>query len=78
MNEFFPFKVLEVGSSHTVYISHIDDGPWSFSVQLNEFENHLSSLMDELTEAKRIPIKRPIALGRPCLALSPSTERLYR
>lgn len=71
-------QVLEVGSTHKVCISCIDDGPWSFSIQLISNENDMNKLMEELTQSELLPIKLPMVLGNPCIGASVLHKSLCR
>ncbi|XP_075224370.1 protein tudor-like isoform X2 [Lycorma delicatula] len=64
----FASEMLKENTEHAVYVSHVEDGPLSFAVQLKEVAEHaLTNLMAELDDHDPVPISRPLLPGSICL-----------
>lgn len=63
----FTSPVLELNSEHMVYVSHVEDGPSSFAVQLQAAEGMLSTVMNEINTAPAVPLTQPLMPGSVCL-----------
>ncbi|KAL0117558.1 hypothetical protein PUN28_010395 [Cardiocondyla obscurior] len=63
----FKSRVLDVGSSHEVLISFVEDGPQKFSVQVESAKPMLSHLMREINNHPKQPLQEPPLPGSVCL-----------
>ena len=61
-------SVLDPGSQHSVYVSHVEDGPFSFSVQLVSSHPLLNSLMLDINSRYPTPLTEGLKCGTMCLA----------
>ncbi|XP_011690886.1 PREDICTED: maternal protein tudor isoform X2 [Wasmannia auropunctata] len=63
----FKSRVLDVGSHHEVLISHVEDGPHKFSVQVETARDILTQLMTEINNHPKQPLQEPPLPGSVCL-----------
>ncbi|XP_028046299.1 maternal protein tudor isoform X2 [Monomorium pharaonis] len=63
----FKSRVLDVGSSHEVFISHVEDGPQKFSVQVESARDVLTRLMNEINSHPKQSLQEPPLPGSVCL-----------
>ncbi|XP_066589234.1 maternal protein tudor [Prorops nasuta] len=63
----FKSRVLDIGSTHEVYISFVEDGPLKFSIQLQSNKDILSNLMKEINKHPTQQLKEPPLPGSVCL-----------
>ncbi|XP_072754733.1 protein tudor isoform X2 [Anoplolepis gracilipes] len=63
----FKSRVLDVNSRYRVLISHVEDGPQKFSVQVENTQAILSQLMDEINSHPKLPLQEPPLPGSVCL-----------
>ncbi|KAL6267474.1 hypothetical protein P5V15_000550 [Pogonomyrmex californicus] len=63
----FKSRVLDVGSDHEVLISHVEDGPQKFSVQIESMRAVLTRLMSEINNRSKQPLQEPPLPGSVCL-----------
>ncbi|XP_071555768.1 protein tudor isoform X1 [Temnothorax nylanderi] len=63
----FKSRVLDVGSSHEVLISHVEDGPQKFSVQVESTRAILTCLMNDINNHPKQPLQEPPLPGSVCL-----------
>jgi len=61
-------SVLEPGSQHRAFISHVEDGPLSFFVQLISTHPLLNSMMQEINSRCPEPLTERMNSGTVCLA----------
>jgi hypothetical protein len=74
----FTSPVVELNSEHMVYVSYVEDGPSSFSVQLKAAEGMLSTLMNEINNTPAIPLTQPLMPGSVCLGRFTEDQTLCR
>ncbi|XP_012059363.1 PREDICTED: maternal protein tudor-like [Atta cephalotes] len=74
----FKSRVLEVGSRHDVFISHVEDGPQKFSIQVESARDVLTCLMTEINNHPKKPLQEPPLPGSVCLGRykDPGGERV--
>ncbi|XP_018353793.1 PREDICTED: maternal protein tudor-like isoform X3 [Trachymyrmex septentrionalis] len=74
----FKSRVLEVGSRHDVFISHVEDGPQKFSIQIESARDVLTCLMTEINNHPKKPLQEPPLPGSVCLGRykDPGGERV--
>lgn len=58
---------LEVGDFYNIKISHIEDGPSKFSVQLLETLPYLDAMMKKINSQSHKPLQEPPIAGTVCL-----------
>ncbi|XP_014611434.1 PREDICTED: maternal protein tudor isoform X1 [Polistes canadensis] len=63
----FKSRVLEVGSKYPVYVSHVEDGPQKFSIQIQSTSEILSKLMGDINSHPTEPLQEPPLPGSVCL-----------
>lgn len=63
----FKSRVLDVNSQYQVLISHVEEGPQKFSVQIESTQNILTQLMDEINNHPKQPLQEPPLPGSVCL-----------
>ncbi|XP_070160956.1 protein tudor isoform X1 [Polyergus mexicanus] len=63
----FKSRVLDVNSQYQVLISHVEEGPQKFSVQVENTQNILTQLMDEINDHPKQPLQEPPLPGSVCL-----------
>ncbi|XP_050460512.1 maternal protein tudor-like isoform X2 [Cataglyphis hispanica] len=63
----FKSRVLDVNSQYQVLISHVEDGPSKFSVQVESTQTILTQLMDEINSRPKQPLQEPPLPGSVCL-----------
>jgi len=63
----FKSRVLDVGSNHEVFISHVEDGPQKFSIQVQSTRAILTRLMNEINSHPKQPLQEPPLPGSVCL-----------
>lgn len=63
----FKSRVLDMDSSHDVVISHVEDGPQKFSVQVEGTKAILTRLMNEINSRPKQPLQEPPLPGSVCL-----------
>lgn len=63
----FKSRVLDVGSNHEVFISHVEDGPQKFSVQVESTRDILTRLMNEINSHPKQSLQEPPLPGSVCL-----------
>ncbi|XP_024937429.1 maternal protein tudor isoform X2 [Cephus cinctus] len=63
----FKSRVLDVGSTHEVSVSYVDDGPLKFSVQEKNTKEDLSVLMSKINNHPIEPLQEPPLPGSVCL-----------
>ncbi|KYN07032.1 Maternal protein tudor [Cyphomyrmex costatus] len=63
----FKSRVLEVGSRYEVFISHVEDGPQKFSIQVESANDVLTRLMTEINNHSKKPLQEPPLPGSVCL-----------
>ncbi|XP_066998008.2 tudor domain-containing protein 1 [Anabrus simplex] len=78
VNKMLTVPVLEVNSEHAVRVSHIEDGPAAFSVQLTFRDNVLKTLTDSLNDFTPRPLTEPLLPGSVCLGRCPTNGLLCR
>jgi hypothetical protein len=74
----FTTPVLELNSEHMVYVSYVEDGPLSFTVQLQATEGTLSTVMDEMNKSLPVPFTQPLMPGSVCLGRCMEDQTLCR
>ncbi|KYN20203.1 Maternal protein tudor [Trachymyrmex cornetzi] len=74
----FKSRVLDVGSRHDVFISHVEDGPQKFSIQVESARDVLTCLMTEINNHPKKPLQEPPLPGSVCLGRykDPGGERV--
>ncbi|CAL1676055.1 unnamed protein product [Lasius platythorax] len=63
----FKSRVLDVNSQYQVLISHVEDGPQKFSVQVESTQAILTQLMNEINNHPKQPLQEPPLPGSVCL-----------
>lgn len=63
----FKSRVLDVNSQYQVLISHVEDGPQKFSVQVESTQTILTQLMNEINNHPKQPLQEPPLPGSVCL-----------
>ncbi|CAG4962766.1 unnamed protein product [Colias eurytheme] len=60
-------KLLEVNSSHKVFVSYAEEGPELFAVQLATDANKLQDMMDDINRRPHSSLTEPPMIGTVCL-----------
>lgn len=71
-------NTLMVGSTHSVYVSYIEDGPSLFSVHLKSNEHELDQLMADLGNLPLTNLCEKPTIGMACIARYSEDKNLYR
>ncbi|XP_037035912.1 maternal protein tudor-like [Bradysia coprophila] len=74
----FVSDTLLVNGRHHVYVSHVDDGPYIFSVQLKSSERNMEQMMASIATCPLQQLSRKPALGMACLARFSVDNQIYR
>ncbi|XP_012278471.1 maternal protein tudor isoform X2 [Orussus abietinus] len=74
----FKTRVLEIGSMHEVYVSHMEEGPLKFSVQLRSNGKVLKMLMQSINSFNVQPLQEPPLPGSVCLGRYTNEQVLCR
>ncbi|CAG2061410.1 unnamed protein product [Timema podura] len=74
----FSSPLLDINSQHNVYVSHIEDGPSSFTVQLELNSSTLGSLMEKINSFTPCPFSQPLMPGTVCLGRFTEDKTLCR
>ncbi|XP_063237654.1 tudor domain-containing 6-like isoform X2 [Bacillus rossius redtenbacheri] len=74
----FTSPLLDINSQHEVYVSYVEDGPISFSIQLKENEQALANLMDTIKSLPHVTVSGPLMPGSVCLGRYSSDKMLCR
>ncbi|KAG4076949.1 hypothetical protein HA402_015936 [Bradysia odoriphaga] len=74
----FVSDTLLIHGRHHVYVSHVDDGPYIFSVQLKSSERNMEQMMASIATCPLQPLSRKPALGMACLARYSADNQIYR
>ncbi|KAL7301892.1 hypothetical protein TKK_0005492 [Trichogramma kaykai] len=77
-NHSFKASLLEIGSIHDVKISHVEDGPSKFSVQLVHHLPQLQAMMKKINSQNHLHLQEPPIAGLVALGVKPRTKEICR
>ena len=77
-NYSFKAKKLDIGATYDIEISHVEDGPLKFSVQLVQDLTQIDCMMKKINSQHHIHLQEPPIAGVVGLAKRKTTNQLYR